>query len=88
MEFKTGRENSQEGSPERWRQRFAPSLTIFYLTAASVVQVSIDEDKFREETVKALTCQQLGILNFTYSTIKKGWNTGANVEETHPHKQR
>ena len=35
-------------------------------------QVSLDEDQFREETMKALTRQELGIMNFVYSAVKKG----------------
>lgn len=35
-------------------------------------QVSLDEDQFREETMKAFTRQELGILNFVYSAVKKG----------------
>lgn len=37
-----------------------------------IEQVSLDEDKFKEETLKALTRQNLGILNFVYSVSKKG----------------
>ena len=37
-----------------------------------IEQVSLDEDKFKEETLKALTRQNLGILNFVYSASKKG----------------
>ena len=32
----------------------------------------MDEDQFREETMKALTRQELGIHEFVYSTVKKG----------------
>ena len=35
-------------------------------------QVSLDEEQFREETMKALTRQDLRILNFVYSAVKKG----------------
>lgn len=35
-------------------------------------QVSLDEDQFREDTMKALTRWDLGILNFVYSAVKKG----------------
>lgn len=40
-----------------------------------IEQVSLDEDKFKEETLKALTRTNLGILNFVYSASKKGGGT-------------
>lgn len=45
-----------------------------------IEQVSLDEDRFKEETLKALTRQNLGILNFVYSVSKKGG--GSQMELT------
>ena len=40
-----------------------------------IEQVSLDEDTFKEETLKALTRKNLGILSFVYSASKKGGGT-------------
>ena len=45
-----------------------------------IEQVSLDEEQFKEETLKALTRQNLGILNFVYSASKKGG--GSQMELT------
>ena len=78
MEQRLGRENSRAGTWQKWRERWGYGcmhsadrrlcIKRLYFTE----QVSLDEDKFKEETLKALTRQNLGILNFVYSATKKG----------------
>ena len=42
------------------------------LLVCFIEQVSLDEEKFKEDTLKALTRQNLGISNYVYNVVKKG----------------
>ena len=53
-------------------QLLCETLCMMSMCALVLEQVAMDEDKFKEETRKALTRQNLGILNFVYSAAKKG----------------